>query len=167
MQDNRVLQALYSVFLGVLLALFVGVGVATFYPAPEPPRQEAVPYIETEGDKKIANEEQRVQSEEEWRNFEQQNETYSRNVSVISLVAAVVFIVLGIVLEKRIRVLSTGVMLGGIFTLIYSIGRGFAADDSKYVFIVLTISIAVVVYLGYRQFVRNQLVPKKSDQRKK
>ena len=135
MHDNKILQALYSIFLGVLLALFVGVGISTFYPGPESPEFSAPMYGPS---KEVAEEERLEQAryETEWKEFEEESEAYSRNVSIISLVSAVLFIVTGILLEKRIKMLASGVLLGGIFTLLYSIGRGFAADDSRYVFVV-------------------------------
>ncbi|QQS18821.1 hypothetical protein IPL68_02020 [Candidatus Saccharibacteria bacterium] len=52
-------------------------------------------------------------------------------------------------------------MLGGLFTLIYSIGRGFASQNSKYVFIAITVGLALVIYLGYRRFAHENLPPKK------
>lgn len=44
--------------------------------------------------------------------------------------------------------------MGGLFTLFYGLGRGFASEDSKYVFAVASLSLITVVYLGYRRFSR-------------
>lgn len=152
MKDNKPLQILYTVFLGVLIALFVGVGIATFYEGPEPPEYPPYPAIAEEENSQEYNR-QIGEHERLYKTYEAESSTYNRNVSIISLVAAVIFIIVGLVFENRIKLLASAIMLGGIFTLLYSIGRGFAADDSRYVFMVLTVSLAVIIYLGYRKFV--------------
>ena len=153
-EDNRMLKFVYSVFLGVLLAVFVGVGVATFYPGPKP-----VEYPTTLNN--ISKEPSPYQLEIQ-NNFEtkmaQHNKDmmpYNRNVSVIVLSAAVVLLVLGLIFERKIMVLSEGVTLGGLFSLIYGIGRGFASQDTKYSFLAVTIGLIIVLYLGYRRFVKS------------
>lgn len=45
-------------------------------------------------------------------------------------------------------------MLGGLFVLLYSLGRGFASENSKYVFVVVTVGLVTVLYLGYHRFVK-------------
>jgi enoyl-CoA hydratase/carnithine racemase len=59
-----------------------------------------------------------------------------------------------LVFEKKIKILAEGIMLGGLFTLIYSIGRSFASEDAKYSFLVVSIGLVIVIYLGYHRFVR-------------
>lgn len=39
--DNNVMKIVYTFFLGALLALFVGLGIQTFYPGPEMPEPTA------------------------------------------------------------------------------------------------------------------------------
>jgi hypothetical protein len=60
------------------------------------------------------------------------------------------------IFEDKIKIMADGVMLGGLFTLLYSLGRGFASESSKYVFAVTTMGLAIVLYLGYHRFVREQ-----------
>jgi hypothetical protein len=80
--------------------------------------------------------------------------TYDRNTSIITLGAAVIFLVVSIIFEKKIKIIADGVMLGGLFTLIYSIGRGFASQNTKYTFLAVTVDLVIVLYLGYHRFVR-------------
>lgn len=115
----------------------------------------------------VQHQEETAEYDRQYKDYEQKYEAYNRNVSIISLVAAVIFIVAGLVFEKRIKMLSGAIMLGGIFTLLYSIGRGFAADDSRYVFIVLCVSILLVSYLGYRRFVQPSANKAKTSKSKK
>lgn len=151
--EDKVLTIVYTLFLGIILALFVGVGIQTFYPQPEFP-----PSIETAVPDPDATEaelrKQGAESEEAFRQFEEDSKAYNRNVSTISLVAAVSFLALSLLLEKRNRVITNGIMLGGLFTLLYSFGRGLASGDSTMTFIAVTIGLAVVLFLGYRRFGR-------------
>lgn len=150
--DNKILRLMYTFFLGLLLAIFIGVGINTFYPGPTPPEYvETYVYKDQLSDEQIAK-----QKEFDAKNREYQNEAkpYNRNVSIIALSAAVLLLILSIVFEKKIRFIADGVMLGGLFTLIYSLGRGFESQDSKYVFVVVTVSLVTVLYIGYHRFVR-------------
>ena len=160
MEDNRILRLVYTFFLGLLLAIFVGVGINTFYPGPTPP-----PFpIELNNYGKEPNTEQLAKERAFDAKMEQHNQKmkpYNRNVSIITLVGAVVFLAVSMAYEKKIKILADGVMLGGLFTLLYSIGRGFASENSKYVFTVVTVGLALVLYLGYHRFVRTRPPPSK------
>lgn len=152
MEDNKILKLVYTFFLGLLLAIFVGVGINTFYPSPPAPKYPIeLNYYGKEPTK--AQEDSQKRYDIKMQAHEEKMKPYNRNVSVITLVAAVLFLVVSIVYEKRIKIISDGIMLGGLFTLMYSIGRGFASEDSKYVFIVVTVGLIVVLYLGYHRFV--------------
>lgn len=151
-EQNRVLVTIYTFFLGLLLAIFVGVGVETFYPSPSAPR----PPIELSYEKEL-NAEQKQQQREfdaQMLRYEDSMKPYNRNVSIIMLTAAIVFVIVSLVFEHRIRIISDGVMLGGFFSLLYGLARGFASQNSKYVFVAVAVGLAVVLYLGYHRFVK-------------
>ena len=153
MEDNKILRIVYTFFLGILLAIFVGVGIDTFYESPPAPSYPVE--LNTYG-KEMTD--QQLALQQEWDKKSQAHEEkmkpYNRNVSVITMAAAVTLLTISIVFEKRMKVIADGVMLGGLFTLLYSIGRGLASEDSKYVFAVVTIGLILVLYLGYHRFVR-------------
>lgn len=155
MEDNRILKIVYTFFVGLLLAIFVGVGINTFYAGPKAP--EFPIELNTYGkEQELTPEEVTVQKD--WdQTMEQHNKDmkpYNRNVSMLTLGAAVILLVTSMVYEKKIKIIADGVMLGGLFTLLYSLGRGFASENSRYVFVVVTIGLAIVLYLGYHRFVR-------------
>lgn len=163
-EDNKILKLVYTFFLGVLLAIFVGVGINTFYPGPKAP--EFPIELNTYGKEPSLTPKQ-ITVQKDWdKKSEQHNKEmkpYNRNVSIITLTAAVILLVTSMVFEKKIKIIADGVMVGGLFTLLYSLGRGFASENSKYVFIVVTVGLAIVLYLGYHRFVRtHNLVNKKS-----
>ena|SRR3990167_7050921 len=153
MEDNKILRIVYTFFLGILLAIFVGVGINTFYAPPPAPKYPVE--LNTYG-KEMTEKQLTVQQE-----FDRADEAYlekmkpyNRNVSVITMAAAVTLLTVSMVFEKRMKIIADGVMLGGLFTLFYSIGRGFASENSKYVFAVVTIGLILVLYLGYHRFVK-------------
>jgi hypothetical protein len=159
MEDGSVLlRIIYTFFLGLLLAVFIGVGVNTFY---EPPTQPQYPEMITYPQKEDATDEQIAKQrafDKEYKQYEKEMKVYNRNVSVITLVASVIFLVVSMVFQGRIKFISDGVMLGGLFTLLYSVVRGFASEDSKYLFAVVTVGLVIVLYLGYKRFVHTEKV---------
>lgn len=155
--DNNVMKIVYTFFLGALLALFVGLGIQTFYPGPEMPEPTAGMEFVPEGG--APTDEQRAEMEEndrQWRQWQEEQQSYSRDVAVVALGASVVLLGLSLVLEKRNRVLTNGVMLGGLFTLIYAIGRSFASSETTMTFVAVSVGLAVVLVLGHRRFFQDR-----------
>ncbi len=156
--DNNVMKIVYTFFLGALLALFVGLGIQTFYPGPEMPEPTSgVEFAPRESD--APTEEQRealAENDRQWRQWQEEQQTYNRNVAVVALGASVALLGLSLVLEKRNRVLTNGVMLGGLFTLIYAIGRSFASSETRMTFAAVGVGLAVVLFLGYRRFFQDR-----------
>lgn len=153
MEENKIIKLVYTFFIGILIALFVGVGINTFYTSPQSPRYPT--------ELNTYSKEPTAQQIENQKKFDQENETYmerlkpyNRNVSIMTLVAAVALLALSMVYERRIKVIADGIMFGGLFTLLYSIGRGFASENSKYVFATVSVGLAVALYLGYHRFVK-------------
>lgn len=155
MEDRRLLRLVYTFFLGILIALFVGVGINTFYPGPKQPQYPTA--LNTLGKEPT---EQEIKIQQQWDKqmaaHEKELKPYNRNVSMIALGAAVLLLVVSVVLEKRIHILSEGTLVGGLFTLLYSIGRGFASQESKLVFAAVTIGLIIVLFVGYHQFRRQK-----------
>lgn len=151
--DNKVLKLVYAFFLGILLAIFIGVGIETFYPSPVYPEYPVE--LNTYGKEMTDAQQQEQQAyDAATREYQDKLGPYSRNVSIIALVSSVVLLAVSLFMEKRlIKVVADGVMLGGLFMLLYSLIRGFEAQDSKYVFVVATVGVVVAIYLGYHRFV--------------
>jgi hypothetical protein len=157
------LKYVYTVFVGILLAIFVGVGIAAFYPEPKYPEtpfsmkyprpvmapdfREATPSADQireqeEYDKKTMDHQKRI-------------EEYNKNVSSISVAAAILMLIVSLTLFKQILVIADGLLLGGVLTLLYSIIRGFQSGDHMFRFIVVTVGLVVALILGYLKFVRS------------
>ncbi len=155
-EDNKILRLVYTLFLGVLLAVFVGVGTATFYSSPRMPQY---PIELNNGGKELTPSQIQIQNnyDQQIRVYDNAMKPYNRNTSIITLCVGVIFLVISLVFEHRIKLLADGVLVGGLFTLIYSIIRGFASQDTKYTFLTVTIGLIVVLFFGYHRFVKERV----------
>lgn len=151
--EDKLLRLVYTFFLGLIIALFVGMGINTFYTEPAMPEypQYSQPVSDdpTQDAKFVKTQEE---YDKKYKAYEKESQVYHRNVSIISMVFAVAFLILGLWFERKNRVIANGILMGGIFVLIYSIARSIASTDSKYTFIAVSLSLLVVLYLGYRRF---------------
>jgi hypothetical protein len=137
---------LYTLFLGLLFALFIGVGIAAFYHAPTAPN-----YPTSNADVKdpTFQSAEDLKYQERNRIYETQRKLYDRNVSLLVLAGAILLVTLGLTVLKGVVIINDSLLLGGVFTLIYSIMRGFGAGDDGFRFILVTTSLGVAIILGY------------------
>lgn len=152
-----VLKYVYTVFIGVLLALFIGIGIAAFYPYPKAPEPSAVPVAyrnDLQATPSAQTIEQEKKDREAWQEYQRQNEEYNRNVSIMTLIAAIVVLVISLTLARSILIIADGLLLGGLFTLVYSLFRSFNSSDYKFMFIVISTGLAISVILGYLKFIK-------------
>ena len=161
------LKYIYTFFIGVLLATFIGVGIAAFYEGPKPPEfpiEETVPYkvapapvaATVSAEQAQIERERSIKQEAAYREFQKANQTYSRNVSIITTIAAVLILIISLTMLKKLDLLSDGLLLGGLFTQLYSIMRGFESQDNKFRFVVVSVGLATSLIVGYLKFIRKQ-----------
>ena len=106
------LKFVYTFFLGLLLAIFVGFGIATFYPAPKMPEYPHVlqkplgPGESYSTEQKQADADYQKQSQ----GYGTMSAIYNRNVSIIALIAAVIFLIVSLGLHTRITILADGLL---------------------------------------------------------
>ncbi len=156
-----ILKHLYTVFIAVLLVIFVGVGIAAFYKAPKYPEYPAeskpVTMLPTgEISESAEMTVKRADFDRESKTYQEKNELYSKNVSTISVIAALIILIISITLLSKIEIISDGLMMGGVFTLGYAITKGFGAGDEMFRFLVVSVGLFVAIFLGYWRFVRNE-----------
>lgn len=152
------IRYVYIVFVGILLAAFVGVGIAAFYKGPkypETPVELRFPETKQLDATSAAYMQKQLEFDKKSEEFQKQNGEYSRNVSIIALVAAVIMLVLSLTLFKQIAIIADGLLLGGVLTLAYSVIRGFGSNDDMVRFMVVSASLLVALSLGYIKFVKN------------
>lgn len=158
---TMILKFIYTLFIGILLALFVGFGIAAFYEEPkypEPPMSLKYPSPIYPESKEVSFSAQitrdQIRQEKIQKEFQKNIEIYNRNVSVIGLTAAIIFLTISLTLAQKLLLISDGLLLGGVFTLLYSIGRGFASHDNKFQFVTVAIGLVVSLVLGYIKFIK-------------
>ena len=159
-----ILKYIYTLFVGILLALFVGVGIAAFYPQPKQPEYPASlgfapPTEYPKGATPSSQTSSQFQAEQEnfdraQKIYQESQQQYQRTVSIIALSAAIIFLILSLTLLRNFLVITDGILLGGVFTLIYSIIRGFQTTDTLFRFLVISIGLAAALTLGYSKFIK-------------
>ena len=174
-----VLQAIFAVFLGLMITAVVGVGVYTFYPNPASATQEQVQQLYQERERvqgctsfegctspEQLTDAQRAELQaldEQIRALEptagDQREAWSQRTSVLLIVIATALMAVALLLGESVTVLSNGILLGGLFTMLYGVGWGIASGDSVTRFLVLVGALAVSLGLGYLKFVRGRQAP--------
>ena len=154
-----VLKLVYTIFIGVLLAIFVGVGIAAFYPQPKHPETPLLlklykPPTEPLSDPTISAqlEEEQKTFDETLKIFMERMAKYNRDVSIISLIAAILILIISLTLFRKILIIADGLLLGGVITLLYSVARVFGSGDDKLRFLVVSVGLVVSLILGYLKF---------------
>ena len=165
------LQVIFSFFLGLMVTAFIGVGVYTFHSGPqqevnrqtqELDRQEQVirnsrpPSELTNADReeiqKLNNERNELSDASRVA-----LEAWGRSTSIILMAFATLAMAISLVRADRLLVISNGLLLGGVFTMLYGVGWIIATDASITRFVVMTVSLAITLALGYVRFVRRAI----------
>lgn len=161
------IKYVYIVFLGLILATFVGVGISAFYKGPvypetPPTLKYARPYPEADTSTPSA---EYIKEQEafdaESKKYQEASEQYNKYVSMIAIGFAIAMMVISLTLFKKILVIADGLLLGGVLTLAYSIVRGFGSDDDMFRFFVVGAGLITAMVLGYLKFVAPQTKKKK------
>jgi len=151
------IKFIYTIFLAILVVLFVGLGIDTFYPGPQMPDypvelEVEKPTIETGEDKLKEVREDYTKNKTE---FRKESKTYNRNVSIISLAVAIIILILSLTYIAKIKIIADGILLGGVLTSVYSIIRGLMSENSQFRFIIVTIGLIIALVLGYIKFIKS------------
>ena len=173
------LQIIFSLFLGLMVAAFVGVGVYTFHP---PPQREFDRQIQDVNRREQAVRNSRPPSElttadrdqiQELNNERNEltdaaqviREGWGRSTSIIVIALATLAMAISLLRADRLPVISNGLLLGGVFTMLYGVGWIVATDTSVARFIVMTVALLITLALGYVRFVRGPISPVSSGTR--
>lgn len=167
------LQGIFAVFLGLILTAFIGVGLYTFYPPPDAQfsdrlrelnrEEQAIRSLKAPGD--LTDQDRaRLQSLMEERNrtqdaARQASAPWGRNTSILLIVFATLVMAISLIRADQLPVLNNGLLVGGIFTMIYGVGLIIATNTSIARFIVITAALAITIGLGYMRFVSRRRQP--------
>lgn len=171
--NNNALQIIFSFFLGLMVLAFIGIGVNTFYPQPRDLYSEEMQKLYREQEQigrfmkeggmtdltpAQSAEYERLQAEIEELTAKQEAEQkiWARNTSVVLILFATVVMSISLIRSEQLRVISNGLLLGGLFTMIYGVGWVIFSGESTMRFIVIVFAFAVTLALGYLKFVRGR-----------
>jgi hypothetical protein len=174
-------RVLYIIFLGILVALFVVWAMASLFPTPSwdttyPDVREYrdAPYLPSEQELSVLTPDQRAQkmqayeadkaTYDSWKtehdqlqkDFDKKMQAQGRTVALLSLLIAVVVVTGSLWYSGELQVITEGLLLGGIFTLIYSIGWSIARAP-KIAVLVVGVGLVVTIVVGYVKFVKRAL----------
>jgi len=173
MADSKIssgLQIIFAIFLGLMVTSFVGVGVYTFYPSPlervnrdvrtlERQRQQvqgsqALSELSPEARREVEELNQKIDALREANRSSR--ESWGRTTSVILILFATLAMVISMIRADRLPVISNGILLGGVFTMIYGVGWIISTSSSIGRFLVMTLALVITLALGYMRFVRHR-----------
>jgi hypothetical protein len=83
-------------------------------------------------------------------------QTWARNTSIVLVIFATIVMGISLVRSEQLRVLSNGLLLGGVFTMLYGTGWVIFSGSSTARFFVILFALAVTIGLGYLKFVRGR-----------
>jgi hypothetical protein len=150
-----ILKIIYTLFLALMMALFVGLGIDAFYPGPTMPSEPVVLQSEKPGcEETVEQKNARQQFNQAQLDYTEQSKPYNRNVSIMSLAAAIIILVVSLTLLSKIKMIADGILLGGVFTTGYSIIRGLMSEDTKFRFLIVTVGLLIALVLGYIKFIK-------------
>jgi hypothetical protein len=168
-RQRYALQTIFSFFLGLMVLAFIGVGVNTFYPSPESGHEPERQAIQSEMDAINASGEKTLDATQtaKMRQLEAKQSTlqqqidkemrpWARTTSIILVIFATLVMMVSLVRSEQLRVLSNGLLLGGLFTMLYGIGWVIFSGESTARFVVMAFALLVSLGLGYLKFVRQR-----------
>jgi len=150
-----ILKLIYTLFLALLVALFVGLGIDAFYPGPAAPDYPSDLNLQKSdcGDyPELKAKQERF--DQDMKAYNEKSKNYNRNVSMIALTAAIMILIASLTLFSKIKMIADGILLGGVFTTAYGIIRGLMSENSKFRFLIVTIGLLIALVLGYIKFIR-------------
>ncbi len=171
------LQLIFAFFLGLMVTAFVGVGVYTFYPdelqsfddelrAVFDQQQQVrdaggADGLTEEQQANLATLTEQVRAAETRKR--EHRESWARTTSIILIVVATLVMGVSLIGSDQLPVISNGLLLGGVFTMLYGTGWILASGDSRARFWVMAFALLVTLALGYVRFVRERRVKPPPD----
>ncbi len=131
--SQTVLQIVFSFFLGLVVVAFVGIALNTFYP--EPVARYDAP------DSAV------------WNTWRLVTGTW------LLVCATAVMIASMLIRTERIPVITNGILLGGLFTMIYAVTMSLSASNEWPRLAVMTGALVVTVGIAYWKFAVRKAAP--------
>lgn len=145
---KTLIDFIYTVLIGIAVAVFVGLGIWTFYSGPKSPEYPNYPTGSQPSETQQKEfEKQQQQFDTQMKDYQKEEKPYSKKVSAIALSAGAVFFTGGLLLMRKNDIVGEGLALGGIFTEIYAAGRAASASFKPVVFAAVSLVLTMLVIL--------------------
>jgi hypothetical protein len=161
-------RVLISIAIAVIFALFVGYGIEVFHDAPD--RNDYCPDDIYE----VEDEEACLEADGKWQTYENEvleprpvvkgncqnpqscynnyeliTAQHDKIVFIVAIIVGILAVIIGIILKKD--VIGTGILSGGILLILYGTLRYWRHADEILKFVLLGITLAVLIWLGYKK----------------
>jgi len=169
-RQRDALQTIFSFFVGLMVLAFIGVGVNTFYESPAQTQSEKEQAlfrqqeaINRKGDPSALSASDRAKYDDLQKQIDAlqkanqaKMEVWARNTSIVLVVFATLVMGVSLIRSEQLKVLSNGLLLGGLFTMLYGTGWVVFSGSSWARFLVVLFALIVTIGLGYLKFVRGR-----------
>lgn len=167
------LQTVFALFLGLMVTAVIGVGVYTFYPSPQGQfrdelervsREEEAARLSKAPDALTADDREKMRALADRRNRAEdanraEGERWGRRTSIVLVALATLTMMISLASVTLAPALTNGLMLGGVFTMLYGVGWIIVTDSSMARFIVTTVALGITLLSGYLRFSRTAPAP--------
>jgi hypothetical protein len=153
-----------------MVTAFVGVGVYTFYPSPDAQFRARIEALSRQ-EQAIRNSQpesaltpadrSKMQKVIDDRNgildaSRASTEAWAGRTSIILVALATISMALSLTAVAQLPVISNGLLMGGVFTMLYGVGWVIASGTSTARFVVMSLALVITLALGYLRFVRRR-----------
>jgi len=169
-RQRPALQLIFAFFLGLMVTAFIGVGVYTFYPPGADQASDEIRELRrdqedirdsrsnealTQEDRdRLSGLEDEIRAHQDVQREHQSS--WAGVTSIILIVLATLVMGISLVRADQLPVISNGLLLGGVFTMLYGTGWVIASGDSRMRFWVMTLALVITLVLGWVRFVRER-----------
>jgi hypothetical protein len=147
---NALIRLLYAVLIAISVAVFIGVGVYSFYQGPKAPEYPATSYSSDYDSS--AYKAQTKEYDQKYKDFQQAEKDYQRNVTYILIPLALASVAAGTYLFRRNDVIGEGLALGGVATSIYAIITASISEVKPLLFVTVTLLLVSVLVTAQQRF---------------
>lgn len=170
-QQRNALQVIFAFFLGLMVTAFIGIGVYTFYPPgtdeiddrleelrleEQDLRFDGRPQLDLSEEQRARIKEIDAETRELGDRRRERQERWTRDSSVILVLLSTLVMAVSMVRADQLPVISNGLLLGGVFTMLYGTAWTLASGESQLRFWVMAFALLVTLGLGWMRFVRGQ-----------
>lgn len=168
LRQSAGLPTIFGIFLGLMVTAFIGVGVYTYYPSPaerhserirELNRQQQAIAASKAPEALTADDRARMQALTDERDglLDDNHEAargWGLRTSMILIALATLTMAVPLAAAPQVPVIGNGLLLGGVFTMIYGVGWIVTTETSGARFAVITGALLITLAMGYVRFVR-------------